>query len=125
RRVGGIPVIQIRVRKSVAKISAAHGYVKRSRSKSIDADAVCGFGRSIITARGTAVARGNENRNTFRNSLLVSSIVSRIGCFAVHRLTLAITDADDGRSHVAVDQVLQGDEAAKGGTGVGAGSHLD
>jgi hypothetical protein len=81
---------------------------------------------AVVAARCAANACGNENRNAFRGRLLKNGVVCRVGGRTIHRFTLAVTDAHDGRRLVArIDQVLHGNQAAECRATICASRHHD
>ena len=76
-----------------------------------------------IAERRSAVARGNENGNAFCDRLLISGVVCSVSRGAVFRFAFAVADANHCRWWiVAVDQILQRDQATESANGVRTGS---
>src|SRR5215467_8024759 len=80
---------------------------------------------SVVESGGPAIARGDENRGAFDRGLLIGGKIGGVRCLTVDSFALTVADADDGRRRVAVDQILESDQATERGSGISAGSHLN
>ena len=77
----------------------------------------CARGAGIATGRAF-IARGNENGDALCHGLLKRSVVCRVRRCAVICLALAVADAHDGGRCRLVDEVLEGNQTAKGSAGI-------
>ena len=125
RRIRGAPIGAVCAFISVDKIGAAHGDRILGNGKAADADSVRGSGCPRVAGGRAFVAGGYEYRNSRGGGILKRGVVRGVGGGAVLGFALAIAHADNGWRFARGNQVLNRDQPAEGGSGIGAGGHLD
>src|ERR1017187_1899633 len=124
--VGRAPIGAIGVSNRVAEISAAHGDIIGCGGKGTDSDSVgCPAGAGIATGC-VFNTRRHEDRDALRDRLLEGGVIGGVGRRAVPGFAFAKADAHDGgRAGGRVQQILHGDQSAKGGPRAGTSGHHD
>lgn len=123
--VGRAPIGGVGAGVGIAEVRAADGDVIGRAGEAGDGDAVGGLGEIGIGAGGTLVPGGDEDGDALGDGGLMGLRIGEVGSGAVLGLRLAVADRDDFGRIAGVDEVVEGDQAAKGGAGVRAGGELD